>query len=41
MIDRLVRIKKSKYCKTFLSEQRKNSKQTWVAVRYLINVNIK
>ena len=41
MINRLTRINKSKYYKTFFSEHKTNSKQTWEAVRSLINVKIK
>ena len=37
---RHTRINKSKYYKTFFSEQKTNSKQTWEAVRSLINVTI-
>ena len=40
MINRLTRINKSKYCKTFFSEHKTNSEQTWEAVRSLINVKI-
>ena len=41
MINRLTRINKSKYNKTFFSEHKTNSKQTWEAVRSLINVKTK
>ena len=41
MINRLTRINKSKYYKTFFSEHKTSSKQTWEAVRSLINVKIK
>ena len=41
MINRLTRINKSKYYKTIFSESKANSKQTWEAVRSLINVKIK
>ena len=41
MINRLTRINKSKYYKTFFSEQKISSKQTWEAVRSLINGKIK
>ena len=41
MINRLTRINKSKYYKTFFSEHKTNSKRTWKAVRSLINVEIK
>ena len=41
MINRLTRINKSKYHKTFFSEHKTSSKQTWVAVRSLINEKIK
>ena len=41
MINRLTRINKSKYYKKFFSEHKTNSKQTWEAVRSLINVKIK
>ena len=41
MINRLTRINKSKYNKTFFTEHKTNSKQTWEAVRSLINVKIK
>ena len=41
MINRLTRINKSKYYKTFFSEHRTNSKRNWEAVRSLINVKIK
>ena len=41
MINRLTRINKSKYYKTFFSEHKTNSKQIWEAVRYLINVKTK
>ena len=41
MINRLTRINKSKYCKTFSSEHKTNSKHTWEAVRSLINAKIK
>ena len=41
MINRLTRINKSKYCKKFFSEHKKNSKQTWETVRSLINVKTK
>ena len=40
MINRLTRINKSKYYKIFFSEHKTNSKQTWEAVRSLINVKI-
>ena len=41
MTNRLSRINKSKYYKSFFNEHKTNSKQTWKAVRYLINVKIK
>ena len=41
MINRLTRINKSKYYKTFFSEHKTNSKQTWEAVRSIINVKTK
>ena len=41
MINRLTRINKSKYYKTFFSQHKTNSKQTWEAVRSLINVKVK
>ena len=41
MINRLTRINKSKYYKTFFSEHKTNYKQTWEAVRSWINVKIK
>ena len=41
MINRLTRINKSKYYKTFFSEHKTNSKQTWKAVRSLINEKTK
>ena len=41
MINRLTRINKSKYYKSFFSEHQGNSKQTWEAVGSLINVKIK
>ena len=41
MKNRLTRINKSKYYKTFFSEHKTNSRQTWEAVRSLINVKIK
>ena len=41
MINRLTRINKSKYYKTFFSEHKTNYKQTWEAVRSLINVKSK
>ena len=41
MINRLTKINKSKHYKTYLSEYKTNSKQTWEAVRSLINVKIK
>ena len=41
MINRLTRINKSKYYRTFFSEHKTNSKQTWEAVRSLINVKTK
>ena len=41
MINRLTRINKSKYNKTFISEHKTNSKQTWEAVRSLINEKTK
>ena len=40
MINRLTRNNKSKYYKTFFSEQ-KHSNQSWEAVRSLINVKVK
>ena len=40
MINRLTRINKSKNYKTFFSEHKKNSKQTWEALRSLINVKL-
>ena len=40
MINRLTRINKSKYFKIFFREYKTNSKQTWEAVRSLINVKI-
>ena len=41
MINILIRIDKSKYYKTFFNEHKTNSKQTWEAVRSLINLKIK
>ena len=41
MINKLIRIDKSKYYKTFFNEHKTNSKQTWEAVRSLINLKIK
>ena len=41
MINRFTRINKSKYYKTFFSEHKINSTQTWEAVRSLINVKTK
>ena len=41
MINRLTRINKSKYYRTFFSEHKANSKQTWETVRSLINVKAK
>ena len=41
MVNRLTKINKSKYYKTFFSEHKTNSKQTWEAVRSLINVKTK
>ena len=41
MIKRLTRINKSKHYKTFFSEQKTNSKQTWEIMRSLSNVKIK
>ena len=41
MITRLTRINKSKYYKTFFSDQKTSSKQTWEAVSSLINGKIK
>ena len=41
MINRLTRINISKYYKTFFNEHKTNSKQTWEAVRSLINVKTK
>ena len=41
MINKLTRLNKSKYYKTFFSEHKTNSKQTWKAVRLPINVKIK
>ena len=41
MINRLTRINKSKHYKTFLSEYKTNSEQTWEAVRSPVNVKIK
>ena len=41
MIKRLTRINRSKYYKTFFSELKTDSKQTWEAVRSLLNVKIK
>ena len=41
MINRLNRINKPKYYKTFFSEHKTHSKQSWEAVRSLINVKIK
>ena len=40
MINRLTRINKSKYYKTFFHEHKINSKWTWKALRSLINVKI-
>ena len=37
MINRLTRINKSKYYKTFFSEHKTNSKHLWEAVRSLVN----
>ena len=41
MINRLTRINKSKYNKTFFTEYKTNSKQTWESLRSLIYVKIK
>ena len=41
MINRLTRISKSRYYKICFDAHKKNSKQTWKAVRSLINVKIK
>ena len=41
MINNFTRLSKSKYYKTFFSEHKTNSKQTWKAVRLPINVKIK
>ena len=41
MINRLTRINKSEYYKTFFSEHKRNSKETWEALRSLINVKTK
>ena len=41
MINRLTSINKLKYYKTFSSEHKTNSKQTWEAVSSLINVKTK
>ena len=41
MINRLIRINKPKYYKTFFSGPKSNSKQTWEALRSLINFKIK
>ena len=41
MINRLTRINKSKYYKTFFSEHKTNSKQNWKPVKSLINVKNK
>ena len=41
MINRLTEINKSKYYKLVFCEHKTNSKQTWKAVRSLINVKIK
>ena len=41
MINRLTRINKLKYYKTFFSEYKTNSKQSWDAVRSLIILKIK
>ena len=41
MINRLTSINNLKYYKTFFSEHKTNSKQTWEAVRSLINVKTK
>ena len=38
MINRLTTVNKLKYYKTFFSEHETNSKQTWEAVRSLINL---
>ena len=41
MINRLIRINKPKYYKTFFSGPKSYSKQTWEALRSLINFKIK
>ena len=41
MINRLTRSNKLKLYKTFFTERKTNSKQTWEAVRSLINVKTK
>ena len=41
MINRLTRINKSKYQKTYFSEYKKSYKQTWEAARFLIIAKIK
>ena len=41
MTNRLTRINKSEYYKTFFSEHKRNSKETWEALRSLINVKTK
>ena len=41
MINRLTSINNLKYYKTFFSEHKTNSKQTWEAVSSLINVKAK
>ena len=41
MINRLTRINKSKYYRTFFREHKTNSRRTWEAVRSLINVKTK
>ena len=41
MINRLTRMNKSKYYKTFFSEHKTNSKQTWDAERPLITIKTK
>ena len=41
MINRRTRINKQKYYKTFFSKHKTNSKQTWEALRSLVNVKTK
>ena len=41
MIKRVTRINKLKYYKTFFSENKTISNQTWEAVRSLVNIKIR